>query len=447
MTDPNSSRAAVSHAAGLTPRKRLRRQIALAVVSTLVLLTAGTGAFALYVYQDLNNNIHRSPISMPSGKPEFGANQNTDETNILIMGLDSRVDQNGKPFPEEIYNAIHAGDQGDGGYNANVMMLIHIPAGGGRAQGISIPRDDYAELAGHPNGVKMSKIKEAYGLALDEKLRELVRGGMSRDEAYQEARTAGRQAQINTVSNFLGGVRIDHFVEITMAAFYQVAQAVAPIQVCLNQATEDKYSGANFPAGMQEIDAQQAMSFVRQRRDTGKSGLELTDFDRTRRQQAFMVSLAYKLKQAGTFTNPATITSLVGTAKQYIAVDDGFEFLSFAQQASSLAGGNITFTTLPITGYAKRDGKDVNLVDLDQIHATVAQLLGTTPSGSATPETPATGGAGAGTAETPKTPETPQAPASEAPATPGAPSSEAPADNTYHDWKEPLQAGSIPCVN
>ncbi|RLP73721.1 LytR family transcriptional regulator [Mycetocola tolaasinivorans] len=381
---------------------------------------------------------------MPSGNPDFGVKQNTGETNILIMGMDSRVDQNGKPFPAEIYNAIHAGDQGDGGYNANVMMLIHIPGNGGRAQGISIPRDDYAELAGHPNGVKMSKIKEAYGLALDEKLRELVRGGMSRDDAYQQARTAGRQAQINTVSQFLGGVRIDHFVEITMAAFYQVADAVQPITVCLNQATQDKYSGADFPAGMQEISAEQAMAFVRQRRDTGHTGVELTDFDRTRRQQAFMVSLAYKLKQANTFTNPATITSLIDTAKQYIAVDDGLDFLSFAQQASSLAGGNITFTTLPITEFATRDGKDVNLVDLNQIHSIVAGLLsGKTeaPAGT-TPEAPATGQTEAGGAQTPEAPAT-----GEAPTTPENSTSETPADNTYHDWKEPLQAGAIPCVN
>ena len=32
------------------------------------------------------------------------------DTNILIMGLDSRLDENGNPLPPGIYDALHAGD-------------------------------------------------------------------------------------------------------------------------------------------------------------------------------------------------------------------------------------------------------------------------------------------------------------------------------------------------
>jgi anionic cell wall polymer biosynthesis LytR-Cps2A-Psr (LCP) family protein len=39
------------------------------------------------------------------------------ETNILVMGLDSRLDENGNPLPAAIYQALHAGDQQVGGYN------------------------------------------------------------------------------------------------------------------------------------------------------------------------------------------------------------------------------------------------------------------------------------------------------------------------------------------
>jgi anionic cell wall polymer biosynthesis LytR-Cps2A-Psr (LCP) family protein len=76
------------------------------------------------------------------------------------MGLDSRVDQDGKPFPQEIYDAIHAEDESVGGYNTNVLMFIHIPANGGKAVGISIPRDDYVDYANAPDGVTKGKIKE-----------------------------------------------------------------------------------------------------------------------------------------------------------------------------------------------------------------------------------------------------------------------------------------------
>ncbi|WP_454109449.1 LCP family protein [Leifsonia shinshuensis] len=412
---------------------RRRRRVAI-IAGALAFVLLATGGFVVFKYLDLSNGIRRAAISLPTGKATPGVAQNTGESNILVMGLDSRVDQNGQPLPADIYNAIHAGDQSDGGYNANVLMLIHIPAGNGKAVGISIPRDDYAPLAGAPDGVAKSKIKEAYGLALDQKLRELRNQGVAQADAYQQARDAGRQAEIQTVSDFLGGVRIDHFIEITMAAFYKVAQAIQPITVCLNHATQDKYSGADFPAGVQQINASQAMSFVRQRRDTGPSSLELTDLDRTRRQQAFIVSLAYKLRRADTFTNFGTLQSLIDTAKQYVALDSGFDLLRFASQAQRLAGGSITFQTLPIQGYATIDGKDVNLVDTAQLQALVGSLLNpatTPPAASATaPATPATAPTPAGTGTTGQ----PAAPAT----TPA---------NTYTDSASPLQSGAIPCVN
>ena len=81
------------------------------------------------------------------------------------------------------------------------------------------------------------------------------------------------------------GIPIDHFVEVTLAAFFQIAEVVQPLTVCLNDDTSDPYSGADFERGVQEIDAAQAMAFVRQRRDVNDE--TFTDLDRTRRQQAF----------------------------------------------------------------------------------------------------------------------------------------------------------------
>ena len=37
------------------------------------------------------------------------------DQNILLMGLDSRLDQNGQPLPQEMYDALHAGDETSGG--------------------------------------------------------------------------------------------------------------------------------------------------------------------------------------------------------------------------------------------------------------------------------------------------------------------------------------------
>src|SRR4051794_1363992 len=48
------------------------------------------------------------------------------EQNILVIGLDSRLDQHGQPLPQELYDALHAGDETAGGYNANVLIVLHI---------------------------------------------------------------------------------------------------------------------------------------------------------------------------------------------------------------------------------------------------------------------------------------------------------------------------------
>jgi LCP family protein required for cell wall assembly len=412
---------------------RRRRLFAWIGGGVAVAVLIGGGLVAADVV-GLATGIHRSQVTMPSGTSTPGVPQATGETNILVMGLDSRVDENGEPYPADIYNAIHAEDQSVGGYNTNVLMYIHIPAGGGPAVGISIPRDDYVQYAGTPGGARHGKIKEAYGRELAAQYSALLNKGVAKADAYQQARTAARQEEINTVSNFLGGVRIDHFVEITMAAFYRIAQAVQPITVCLNHATADTFSGADFPAGVQQISASQAMAFVRQRRDTRYKNVFLTDLDRTRRQQAFIVSLAVKLRQSGTFTNFGTLQTLIDAGKQYVALDSGFDLLSLASQAQRLSGGGLSFQTLPIERYGKVGGEDVNIVDVPKIQAIVAGLLHPpTPTPTPTPSAPVK--LGHPTTHPTRTP------------TPTPSPSGTPGSNVYTDSQSPLQSGVVPCVN
>jgi LCP family protein required for cell wall assembly len=357
------------------------------VVALMSLLVFTVTGYGWSQYQDLLTGVGRSEAIRADAPKSAGG-----DTNILIMGLDSRLDENGNPLPREIYQALHAGDQQVGGYNANVLMLVHLPGNGGKATAISIPRDDYVSFPGSPDGVAKGKIKQAYGLAFDQEHKRLVAAGVS-DQASleQRSRDAGRAEELDTVAMFLGGVPIDHFVEVTLVGFYQLAQVVAPITVCVNEDTQDSYSGANFHRGFQQLSAAQAVAFVRQRRDYLHPQLNFTDLDRERRQQAFIASLVYQLKQAGTFLNPARLRGLIDVAKQNIAADTGLELLSFATQASSLASGNITFTTLPIVRFGTDPaGEDINIVNLAEIHALMHSLIGgPTPTPAAPALSPA----------------------------------------------------------
>ncbi|WP_345133776.1 hypothetical protein [Microbacterium laevaniformans] len=52
-----------------------------------------------------------------------------------------------------------------------------------------------------------------------------------------------------------------------------------------------------------------------------------------------MVSLAVKLRNAATFTNFGTLQTLIDTAKQYIALDQGLDLLSLASDMQHFSGG------------------------------------------------------------------------------------------------------------
>jgi LCP family protein required for cell wall assembly len=369
------------------------------LVSMLVLGVTG------YVWAQVDTKIgvHRSDALIAPGEKK----SLDGDTNILIIGLDSRLDENGNPLPQNIYDALHAGDDSVGGYNANVLMLLHVPVHG-QAVEISIPRDDYVSLPGCPDGVCKEKIKQAYGLARDEAYNKLRAKGETGVQLEQDARDAGRKEEADAVSQFLGGVPIDHFVEVTLVAFFQIAQVVQPITVCLQQTTHDTYSGANFNAGTQQINASQALAFVRQRRDNVPGDYfynNFTDLDRERRQQAFISSLAYQLRQVGTFTDPTKLSAILNVAKQNTAIDSGLDLLVFAQEASNLTGGQITFNTLPVERFANLGGSigDVNIVNVPIIQAEVKALLAPPvapsssgqpappPSSTSTPPPPATG--------------------------------------------------------
>jgi anionic cell wall polymer biosynthesis LytR-Cps2A-Psr (LCP) family protein len=196
-------------------RRRARRRaraVSLSVIAVVLLLVLSLGGYAVFEYFNLTTGIQRSDIL-------GGQGSTNGDTNILIMGLDSRLDENGNPLPAAIYNALHAGDQSNGGLNANVLMLLHVPGDGSKATEISIPRDDYVHLAGCPDGECQGKIKQAYGLAFDQESRRLVsQKNLSGTQRQQDERDAGRKAEIATVKQFLGGVPVDHFVEVTLVA-------------------------------------------------------------------------------------------------------------------------------------------------------------------------------------------------------------------------------------
>ncbi|MDI9897633.1 LCP family protein [Rhodococcus sp. IEGM 1381] len=347
----------------------LALRIGRVVVATAAVASVAVSGIGFAIYREATTGLTTSDAL--DGIANNDPSGNGQDTNILLIGLDSRKDMDGNDLPAEfVTDELHAGDSDVGGYNTNTLLLVHLPADGGRATALSIPRDDYVDVPGYGK----RKIKEAYGLAKADADTELLDEGVT-DPAERErrAREAGRRSTLTAVRDLLD-VPIDHFAEVNLLGFYDVATAVGPIQVCLNNPVDDSYSGANFPAGAQELSASQALSFVRQRH-----GLDNGDLDRTKRQQAFVAGVMAKLSSSGVLANIGELRALVAGTKNDIVIDASLDPMTLAGQAGAVMQGDIDFYTLPIMGYDTIDGQDVNLVDVDAIRAETAQLIGNAP--------------------------------------------------------------------
>lgn len=305
------------------------------------------------------------------------------DVNILLIGLDTRKDQNGNDLPKAILDQLHAGDSESGGYNANSLILLHIPADMHNIVAFSIPRDDYVAVSGIP-GYDHAKIKESYGLKKAATETKLISNGEKDPVTLErQGREAGRASIVQTVRNLVG-VPIDLFAEISLAGFYDLATALGGVDVCLNHAVDDSYySGAVFPAGPQHLNGSDALAFVRQRH-----GLDNGDLDRTHRQQAFLTSVAKSLKDAGTLTNLSKLSDLMDVAHRDVVLSDNWNLLDFARNLGSVGSMSVEFRTLPVLSYDTVDGQAVNMVDPVAIKKEVRNAFGFQASQPTTARTP-----------------------------------------------------------
>ena len=301
----------------------------LVIVSVLVLALTG---YAWATFQKLTSNLTTTPVIGGGLAAADGA------TDVLMVGSDSRVDAQGNPLSKEVLAELRAG--GNEGDLTDTLILVRIPNDGGKAVGISLPRDSFVDI---PGGFGKHKINSAYGRAKNAKAAELRdEGNQDAAAVEKEAVLEGRKTLVKTIEN-LTGAGIDHYAEVNLLGFYEITKAIGGVEVCLNKATKDPDSGANFPAGRQVIDGANALAFVRQRKNLPRG-----DLDRIVRQQVFMGGVADKVLSAGTLANPGKLSSLITSLQRSIVLDDKLDPLTFAQQMRGIASGAVQFITIPV---------------------------------------------------------------------------------------------------
>ncbi len=328
-----------------------------ASVSLLVLLASG---IAWATFKDFQQTIpHGEAVPADLTDPDGQAQ------NILLVGNDTR---SGATRAE--LKALHTGPN-HGTANADTMMVLHIPAGGGRPSLISFPRDSWVSIPGYGKGKINAAYPDGYSTAKAHHSSELA------------AQSAGLIQTIKTI-HALTGLHIDHYMQVSLLGFYRISNAIGGVTVCLNaaqNATTDRdefghgYSGINLPKGISVIKGAQALAFVRQRH-----GLPHGDLDRIKRQQYFLKAAFEKITSAGILLNPFKMRDLLDAVGKSLLVDPKLNLVSLARQFESLTSGKINFATIPNNGpqLIYPDGVETSVVGVNRaaIPAFVKQLDG-----------------------------------------------------------------------
>ncbi|CAL9530178.1 Polyisoprenyl-teichoic acid--peptidoglycan teichoic acid transferase TagU [Actinosynnema sp. ALI-1.44] len=299
-------------------RRRARRRTGplLAVAA----LTVTAAAVAVVVPMTVSRDAAPSPGSSSTATTPLAPR------NVLLVGLDE---------------AAHAD---------SVALARVTPSG---VAVVSLPRDSWVEVPGQGP----ERLTLVYTKAHES-------GGAQ----------AGAQAVARTVEA-LTGVSVDHYAVVEMSAFAKLADAVGGVEVCVNGATKDVQTGAEFPAGRQVLSGDRALDFVRQR-----YGLRMGDLDRVRRQQAFLSGLGARLLDRSFLDDTAKVTGLLGVIRSSVRTDEGWDLLAFARGLT--AGVPIRTTTIPVLDEEHPTAGRVMRPDPPAVREMIGTFFADRPAGS-----------------------------------------------------------------
>ncbi|WP_155056214.1 LCP family protein [Streptomyces blattellae] len=297
------------------PRPNWGRRIKWTAITLVTLLVAVTVGTYFWADSKLNRDVDLSKVI---DRPEAG-----EGTNYLIVGSDSRAGMS-----EEEKKKLHTGSAE--GNRTDSMMILHTGDNGPTL--ISLPRDSDVEI---PTFVGSESGKTYPGTGRHVKL----------NAAYAED---GPELLVRTVE-FNTGLHIDHYVEIGFAGFADIVDSVGGVEIEIPKGgMKDTKSGADFEAGKQTLNGEQALAFVRTR-----YALAGSDLDRTKNQQKFLAALANQTATPSTVLNPFKLYPTMSAGLGTLVVDKDMSLWDLTDMfwaMKGVTGGDGKSMNMPISG-------------------------------------------------------------------------------------------------
>jgi LCP family protein required for cell wall assembly len=214
------------------------------------------------------------------------------------------------------------------------MLVLHVANDGNRM--VSLPRDLRVNIDGGGTG----KLNGA-----------LARGGVP--------------SLIRTIRSD-PGIPVHHYLEVDIAGFLDVVEAVGSIQIAFRSPACDPKSGLDIRAtGLVSLDPEQALAYVRSRtytefdadaavglscRQIRSSGLGTTvgnsDFGRTERQRAFLLAVFDRVSST---RNPVTLLRVLNDLTGGLRVDEHMGMFDAFSLLRDLRGLNAAAMALPVS--------------------------------------------------------------------------------------------------
>jgi LCP family protein required for cell wall assembly len=286
------------------------------LVSTLVLALSSLGWAA---YRHLDSAITRERWHIEGTRPAGVVG----EQNILLLGDDSRAGTDGE------YGAVD-------GVRSDTTIVVHLA------------RDGSATLLWFPRDMLVPVVPRARAAARD--------GRAKLTEVLQLADVPGLVSTLEALT----GLKIDHTISINLAGFRSMTEAVGGVTVCVTplpggstRNLHDAMSGWNGHLGMNRLNGEQALAFVRTRYALGDERLRIL------RQQQFLSRLLAATISTGVLTNPTKITALLGAVGGALRVDAGLDqaaLLGLAKRINDLHSSRVRFVTVPTRVALRSDG-------------------------------------------------------------------------------------------
>lgn len=317
-------------------------------------------AYGWNYYRSLNGGLNRIPIHSLAGASGTHDIDGKDQ-NLLIFGNDDRTNLTNAQVAE-----LKVGRDG-GSLATDTMMIVHIPANGSKATLISLLRDAYVNIPGYG----MAKLNSAY-----------ADGYTNTNGTRDQKIAAGANLLIQTIYN-LTGLKIDHFVQISLLGFVTLSDAVGGVTVNLCHAVDDTVahnqsiglsggSGLVLSAGQHVISGVTALEFVRQREN-----LPNGDIDRTARQRYFLTAAFRKVASVGIITRLGDLKTAI---QQSLIVDSTLDLTSLATQLAGLSANNISGVPIPFSHFADESVGSVEIVDPAAVKSFINNLISDAPS-------------------------------------------------------------------